>query len=152
MIVDRIENINDYKGFNAGIDKAFEFLLDGVSALEAGTVLELGDGVTARCFAYQSQPVSEGLAEAHRAYIDVMFMKEGGENIGYKPVCELKNITKEFDTEIDALLAKEDDMTLLPFNQGCFFVFFPQDAHMGGITAGEPGNVKRVVIKVPVGG
>jgi len=150
MIFDNLKNVGFYYGINAGLDRAFSFLENGVADMNEEGVTDLGEGVTARCFCYQSQPAGEGLVEGHRAFIDVMFLKEGSEHIGYKNVDEVKNITMEFSEEKDAFLAKDDDITLLPFTQGKIAVFFPHDAHMGGVTTGEPGMVKRVVIKVPV--
>ena len=150
MIFDKLENAGAYKGISAGLDKALNFLEGGAEGAEPGKVLELGDGVLVRCFAYRSNPASEGLSEAHRAFIDVMYMRSGSEHIGYKYAGDLKNITQEYNPENDALLAKDDDLTLLPFSEGSFAVFFPQDAHMGGVSAGELQNVVRVVVKVPV--
>ena len=34
---------------------------------------------------------------------------------------------------------------------GYFAVVFPDDAHIPQLAAGEPGEVKKVVVKVPVG-
>ena len=153
MIFDRKENIDTYKGISEGLDKAFAFLEHGATELEAGIVLDLGDGMTARCLSYQPGPYDEGIAEAHRVFIDVMLMKKGREQIGYKPTSELKNITQEYMPDKDALLAKEERMDMLPFEQGCVAVFFPQDAHMPGVRACEecgPEPVERIVVKVPV--
>jgi YhcH/YjgK/YiaL family protein len=150
MIFDKLENAGCYYGISAGLDRALGFLENEAADMDEAEIHDLGDGITARCFTYQSRAVSEGLIEAHRAYIDVMLLKEGCEDIGYKPVEELENITQQYDEEKDALLAKDEGITLLPFSQGCIAVFFPQDAHMGGISAGEAKTVKRVVIKVPV--
>ena len=161
MIFDRIENIGCYKGLSEGVDRSLEFLKEGATEMVAGAVLDLGGGMTARCLSYRPVPYGEGLAEAHRAFIDVMFLREGSELVGYKPANELENITQEYKAENDALLAKEESMALLPFVEGRFAVFFPQDAHMPGIESGakhesqrtessELKDVVRIVVKVPV--
>ena len=150
MIFDRIENIDSYKGISEGMDKAFAFLKAVAIDMEVGAILELGDGLTARCLAYETKSVHDGIAEAHKRYIDVMLMREGYEQIGYMPVNELTNFTQDYDPETDASLAKEERMTMLPFDQGSFAVFFPQDAHMPGIECDGPRPVTRIVIKVPV--
>ena len=150
MIIDRIENIGCYKGIGERLDRALAFIEKEAMGMEGGAVLELGDGIIARRLSYRPAPVGEGVAEAHRRNIDVMLMKEGREQIGYKPVGCLGNIVQEYSEEKDALLAKEEDITMLPFAQGCFAVFFPQDAHMPGIACCGDGEVERVVVKVPV--
>lgn len=151
MIFDQLEHIGRYKGLGRGLDVALDFLKNWASSMDEAKEYELGQGVTARCAVYTPVPPAEGVTEAHRKYIDVMLMKEGGELIGYKPVGALQNITKEYDGQADALLAKEaEGVTLLPFNKGQFAVWFPQDAHMPGVSDDTTQVVKRVIVKVPV--
>ena len=40
--------------------------------------------------------------------------------------------------------------SVLRMGAGDVAVYFPPDAHMGGIAIGAPGLVRKVVVKVPV--
>ncbi len=148
MILDRLENIGNYRGLGRGLDIALAFLANEGMEMDEARVYDLGYGVSARCAVYVPVAPAEGTAEAHRKFIDVMLVKEGGEQIGYKNVRALKHITREYDEASDALLAK-DEMTLIPFNKGDFAIWFPQDAHMPGVCEKNAQTVKRVIVKVP---
>jgi len=148
VILDHLNNIGSYKGLGRGLDTALAFLEREGMEMDETRVYDLGQGITARCAVYVPVSPEEGTAEAHRKYIDVMLMKEGNELIGYKPVAKLKNIIREYDAQADALLAKEE-MTLLPFREGDIAVWFPQDAHMPGVSDNNARTVKRVIVKVP---
>ena len=150
MIFDRIENIGSYKGISAKLANAFVFLEKDARGMREGETRELGGGLFARCLSYLPSPLEDGFMEAHRAFIDVMLMAKGSELIGYIPTSELKNITADYDNEKDSLLAREENITMLPFNQGGIAVFFPQDAHMPGVGDGREEKVVRIVVKVPV--
>ena len=99
--------------------------------------------------AYETEPVEQGLMEAHRKYADVMLMLEGEEAIYVKPTPELAEITKEYDPDCDALLAKVDaDAARIVLNPGRFVVFFPEDGHCPACALKEPRRVRKVIAKV----
>ncbi len=151
MVLDRIENIENYYGMNAGVDRALDFVRTCAQTMDITQNYDLGNGVRAFCLSYQPVAPEYGSMEAHRQYIDVMFVKSGNEQIGYKPLSELKNVTQGYSAEQDVLLARETDAAILEFSQGSFAIWFPQDAHMPGISMDTEQVVERVMVKVPVG-
>ena len=153
MIFDTIENAKTYKGLNARIDRALEevarFTPDNYTV---GRVDIEGDDLYLNVSAYETQPAVGSLAEAHRQYIDVMYMVEGEELIYVKPTDKLQNITKEYDPSIEALLADLDaDATPVRLQAGSFVVLFPQDSHCPGRCVDGPMNVKKIIGKVRIG-
>ena len=52
---------------------------------------------------FETHSREEGLAEAHRNYIDVMYIVEGAETIYVKPTDKLQNVKKEYNPERDIL-------------------------------------------------
>lgn len=58
---------------------------------------------------YKTHDKKDAIFEAHKQYIDVMYMVEGEEIIYVKQTENIKNVTKEYDSEIDALLDNLDD-------------------------------------------
>ena len=86
MILDTIQNASVYEGLHAGIDLA----LKAVAAYtpenyETGKVELDGDKVFLLRNAYTTNDPAAAKFEAHRAYIDVMYMVEGEETIYVKP-------------------------------------------------------------------
>ena len=101
--------------------------------------------------AYTTNDPAEAIFEAHRAYIDVMYMVEGEETIYVKPTSQLSKITKEYDPAGDALLADMDaDATPVRLTAGSFIVLMPQDAHAPACWVDEAKGVKKIIGKVRV--
>ena len=152
MILDTIANASVYEGLHAGIDMA----LKAVAAYtpenyETGKVELDGDKVFLLRNAYTTNDPAEAIFEAHRAYIDVMYMVEGEETIYVKPTSQLSKITKEYDPAGDALLADLDaDATPVRLTAGSFIVLMPQDAHAPACWVDEAKDVKKIIGKVRV--
>ena len=152
MIFDTIENAKTYKGLNARIDLVLEEVVKFTPEnYTTGRVDLDGDNVYLNVSAYETKPAVGSLAEAHRQYIDVMYMVEGEELIYVKPTDKLQNITKEYDPSIEALLADLDgDATPIRLQAGSFVVLFPQDSHCPGRCVDGSVNVKKIIGKVRI--
>jgi biofilm protein TabA len=121
-------------------------------ALNAGQTerIDLAGGAFALSQAYLTKPRAEGKWETHRAYIDVQVVLAGEE---FMEVTDRARLTLAED-----LLATRDVIFYQPFDRGSVFrlgagdtaVYFPPDAHMGGIAIGAPVLMRKVVVKVPV--
>lgn len=152
MILDILENANQYAGIHPGIDRALEemkrFTLDNYGD---GRVEVDGDNVFLLLNNYETHPKSESMAEAHRKYIDVMYMVEGVETIYVKNVEKLRCVTEEYTEENEALIAEtDDDATAVRLEAGYFVILFPQDAHSPACDADGKHTVKKIIGKVRV--
>lgn len=152
MIFDTIENAKTYKGLNARIDRALEEVAKYTPEnYTVGRVELEGEDLFLNLASYDTHPKSEALAEAHRQYIDVMYMVEGEEIIYVKPTDKLQNITKEYDPSIEALLGDlDEDATPVRLQAGSFVVLFPQDAHSPACCVDAPATVKKIIGKVRI--
>lgn len=150
MILDTMNNAASYAGLHAGIDLALKAAAAYTPEnYETGKIQIDGDAVFLNRLAYATGDPANAIFEAHREYIDVMYMVEGEETIYVKPTAELSNITKEYDPEGDALLADFDtDATAVHLTAGSFVILMPQDAHAPGCVYGQSKNVKKIVGKV----
>ena len=91
MILDTIDNTRLYVGLHARFSKAFEILYDKtLSQKEDGKYPVDGENIYYTIQRYTTKPLSEGKLEAHRKYIDIQFLLEGQELLGYAP---LKGLT-----------------------------------------------------------
>ena len=153
MILGALNCKNDYKSLSDNIIKVLD-AAKGYTAdnFKKGRVDIDGDSVYMNFAEYKTHTLSEGSAEAHRKYIDVMCMIEGRETIYVKNVDALKKVTKEYTPEIDALLADVDaDATPVVLEKGSFIILFPQDTHAPGCISESSCNVKKIIGKVLVG-
>ena len=152
MILDTLQNANFYRGLHSGIDKVLEEFKKYTPENYLSGKLQLdGDNLFMIFNNYETHSRDGALAEAHRQYIDVMYVVEGCETICVKPVDQLRHITKEYDPSIDALLAETDpDATLAQLEPGSFIILFPQDAHSPACYMETPSAVKKIVAKVRI--
>ena len=152
MILDTMENAKKYQGLNPDVDRVLEAMQSYTPDNYPGGKVELdGSDLFMLLNSYETHSAEGALTEAHRSYIDVMYMVEGQETIYVKPTSQLQNVTKEYDPAIEALLAATDaDATPVLLKAGSFIVLFPQDAHAPACHAGEPGKVKKIIGKVKI--
>lgn len=89
--------------------------------------------------------------EAHRKYIDIMYMLEGEECIFCKPTSKLNNITSSFNQEKDFLLADVDaDVIPNALRKGQVAVLLPEDAHCPGCNLDGEKSVRKLICKLAV--
>ena len=148
MIVDLLKNAKLYAG-DKKLARALDYLAKtDFKKMEPGKV-EL-DG--AKLFALIQAPTTRAKEsaqfEAHRKYIDVQYIVEGTEQMGYAPIATLKT-SVPYDETKDAEMLKGDG-DFVTFRPGMFVVFFPEDAHMPCLTCTAPVQVRKVVVKVAV--
>jgi YhcH/YjgK/YiaL family protein len=151
MIADTLKNRGQYSALSPRIKAGFDYLAKtDFSKIEAGKYAVDGDNLFALVQAYDSIPKEQGKWECHKNYIDIQYIVEGVEQIGFANVDAMK-ITTEYNPEKDiAFLSGEGDFVTLP--KGSYGVFFPQDAHMPKVAVdNKPAPVKKVVLKIKVG-
>ncbi|NJD03521.1 MAG: DUF386 domain-containing protein [Ruminiclostridium sp.] len=147
MIVDSIENAGQYYCIGTRIEKALRYLKEtDFSTMKPGRYEIEGSNIYVLLLEYDTKPVVEGKWEAHRKYIDVQYMEEGAELLGYSLLSNLE-VIREYNAEDDyALLKGKGDMITL--NSGTFAILYPADAHMPGMELGAPKPVIKVVVKI----
>ena len=149
MIIDKIENSHRYKGLNTRIEKAFEYIRNtDLKNIQPGRYEIDGENVFALISDYKTKPESEGKLEAHRKYIDVQYVIEGEELMGYSPLGN-QEILEPYKEENDIIFFK-GEKSFTKVSSGMFAIFFPEDVHMPGISSENISEVKKLVIKVRV--
>lgn len=152
MILDTIANASLYAGINEGINKVLELAKELTpSNYPTEKIYIDGDALFINVPKYVTHSREGALTEAHRKYIDVMYMVEGSENIYVKPAEKLSRITSEYDPDGDALLAvTDDDASTVRLEAGMFLILFPDDAHAPACDPlPDTGvSVKKIIAKV----
>ena len=148
MILDELANAARYESLHAGFRAGFEFLAQKDLVSLPGGRHEI-DG--ARIFALVNRDPGRGIEgarlEAHRKYIDIQYLVDGRERIGWRPLAGCRRLTDPYDADRDIMFFADAPETWIDLALGQYMIFYPQDAHAP--LAAEGDNVK-VVIKVAV--
>jgi len=146
MIIDQLKNASFYSGMHKGLATAFRYLKStDLSRVSPGRYEIEGSNVYVLVQEYETKSKEKGRWEAHRLYMDVQYVFQGGELFGYANLERLK--AGEYDEAKDFLpLTGEGDFFVL--REGTFVILAPQDAHMPGIAVSGPQPVKKFVAKV----
>ena len=153
MVIDRIEHAAQYERLGKGITTVlrwFQNYQDDLRDLPAKTVLD-GENIFINGVNYTSEHKPQGQLEAHKKYIDVMYVLEGEEKFFYKPIAEVSKITMPYDAGKECALAAIDpDAAQVRFSAGHFLIFFPQDGHLAAQLWDKPVKVRKFIAKVAV--
>lgn len=148
MIVDILDNAERYESLQTGFAEGFAFLRrPDLSELTDERYDIDGD----RVFAIVSNGPGRGkegaLLETHRRYIDIQYVIDGNDEMGWKPHQACKQPTMEYDSEKDYQLFADMPDIWLNCSSNTFAIFFPEDGHMPNIS---PGNIHKIILKIAV--
>jgi YhcH/YjgK/YiaL family protein len=150
MVVDHLSNASNYSFANPLLQKGLDFLRSPRAAsMQVGRIELEGDKLFAMMQEYPTRMEKDCFWEAHRKYVDIQYICDGMEEIGYAPLGNLK-VVQEYDAEKDFMkLAGEG--SVLRIEVGMFAVFFPHDGHKPCMAAdGVVAQVRKIVVKVGV--
>jgi len=146
MIIDKIENAKLYYNLGMRIKKALDYTRQtDLKNLQPGKYEIEGDNIFALISEYETKTESEGKLEAHRKYIDVQYVIEGEELMGYAPLGN-QQILEPYKEEND-IVFYNGEKSFTKVTAGMFAIFFPTDVHMPGICVEKMSAVKKLVIK-----
>jgi len=149
MIVDKLRNASLYEGMGERIALGLEFLRSNdLPGMAPGKHEIRGSEVYAIVTQYDTKRLEASRWEAHRCYIDIQYIVQGCERLGYANVADLR-VSEPYDGEKDALFL-EGEGSFVTARPGTFILFGPEDAHMPGVALTSPGPVKKVIVKVRV--
>ena len=154
MIVAKVEDLFVQIPALKGLERGLHFILDARDqALADGRIEVDGDRVYVLVQSYDTVPAAaDSKFEAHRRYIDIQYIAEGREGIGYARLSDM-TVTKEYNPDKDVVngTVTPDACTVVKLEPGMAGIFFPEDAHAPKLALGTPGAVKKIVVKVLVG-
>jgi YhcH/YjgK/YiaL family protein len=137
-----------YYGLGERIAKAFQYLQHtDLDSIAPGRYEVDGSQVFALVQQYDSKPREKGMWESHRQYLDIQYVHQGVELMGYADMAHQQ--VGEYDASRD-FVPSEGPGEFFLLRAGSFALLAPQDAHMPQIAAGNPSPVKKIVMKVAV--
>ncbi len=148
MILDRLENASRYLPVLKGLDAAFAFLSQAnLAELAPGRHDLAPDWVHAMVIRGEGNGTAGAKLEAHRKYLDIQYVVEGTDLIGWKTTAHCTQPEGEFDEEKDFILYTDPPDAWVALAPGTYAILFPEDAHAP--MAGE-GPLHKIVVKVRV--
>jgi len=145
MIVCPWKDLGRYSPIIPGLEEAMaavaalESLEPATYPLACGGKILVQQGMTKSCAGMQ--------IEAHRNFLDIQYILEGEETVGWAPLATLTP-SGEFNT------AKDKGMYVGPCDYmriaaGYCYVVYPEDGHMPGVHVDEPHAYRKIVVKLP---
>ena len=144
MIICPWKDIARYAAVIPGLQEAVDAIA-ALTNLEPATIPLSG---TNKILVQKGVTKPAGAAEAHREYLDVQLILEGGETMGWADVSAM-TLEGEFNTVKDKG-TYTGSMEFVHVPAGYCYVVFPEDAHRIKIQVNGPQTVSKVVFKVLV--
>lgn len=146
MIVCPFTELKRYAAAIPGLAEAME-VMASVTDLTPKTIPLSGNN-RVMIQSYTTKLPAEGRIEAHREFLDIQYVVEGEECVGWAPVDSL-TLNGEFNTDSD-IGFYTGHVDLMRIGAGYCYVVFPEDAHMPGIAVAEPKACTKMVVKLKV--
>ena len=148
MIIDRLDEARRYFPLHPLFPRAFEILgKPDLPTLQAGKHPIEGDRLYLVIALDEGAGTEWAVLEAHRKYIDIQFVIEGTDMIGWKPVRECTNVSQPYDASKDVELYGGSPHSWTPVSGPGFAVYFPCDAHA---PLGGTGRLRKAIMKVGI--
>lgn len=146
MIIDQLENINNYKKLIPNLDIG----LNAIQNIENkpveryefdGGYFMIQEGIT--------KPMEEGLFESHKKYIDIQIVVKGKEEIAWMPLSELTAV-QSYDEKLDKQKFTGLHVHHMTITEGMFWIAFPWDGHQAISNLNEENDYRKIVLKLPI--
>lgn len=146
MILSTLANAARYFALNPHFERAFAWLQSNPDA-EVGRYEIEGESCYVMIQRVEGRGKNDPIIEAHNRYLDIHVVREGLEEIGWKPRAHCTNITQPFDATGDAMLWGDAPEFYVPLAPGQFAIVYPEDAHA---PCSGDGEVLKAVFKILV--
>lgn len=147
MIIDTLENLEQYASVNPRFAKAIEYLKStDLNAQELGKVELDGKDLVVNFSIAKGKTKEQAQLETHKNFIDIQIPLSCTEVMGYTPACNLPE--GEYNAEKDITKFAMPSEAYIPVHPGMFAIFFPQDGHAPCIS--EEESIRKVIVKVRV--
>ena len=124
-------------------DADFSAVPDGEKAVTDGDVFM-------NVYRYQSKPYEQKKPETHLKYIDIQYVIEGEEVIACRPLEDAETPVESIP-EKDLYFQRDGTLEPIRVSAGSFVIIFPHEVHAPSLALDVPRDIRKAVVKVPVG-
>lgn len=146
MIICPFKDLKRYLPLIEGLEEAME-MANAVTDF-SGSSTPLSGGNRMNVMELDTIPVQGRPGEAHRKYMDIQYIVEGEEIMGWAPLEQLQ-LVGEFDEEGD-IGRYDGSWEFFRIDAGNCYVVFPEDGHLPSGCFEKPCHVKKIVLKIKV--
>lgn len=146
MILCPYKELKRYEASIPGLAEAME-LIENLKTFEPATY-PLSNGNRILVQQGNTKPAESALAEAHRRYLDIQYVVEGSEVMGWAPLDEMTP-AGDFNDEKD-VGKYTGTFQFVNVPAGTCYVVYPEDGHMPGVHLENPSNYTKIVVKLKV--
>ncbi|MHB8065061.1 MAG: YhcH/YjgK/YiaL family protein [Ruminiclostridium sp.] len=150
MIVDTLSNMKLYKELLPPLLTVEKFIYDHKykENIQCCKYLIDNENIFALVQQYETKESEDLKWESHSKYLDVQFILEGEEAIGYAPI-EALTLEGGFAEENDiAFYNGPRAYTNITLSAGMFAIFYPGEGHLPCCISEKVSNVKKIVFKI----
>ena len=152
MIVGSMEcPAREYMNYPEAVAVALEYLrTHDFRQMKDGRYPIRGEEIFALVQRYQTKPVASCYPEAHQKFLDVQFVVEGEEYLGWCALSSKLTVHTPYDAGKDIVFYEEmvPDSNII-LSAGGFAVLFPEDVHRPcGAVQNISAPVTKVVVKI----
>lgn len=148
MIVNFLHKSEKYHHLHPAFPAAFEYFRSiDPGTLSPGRHVIDGESLYILIERTQGKGISKARLEAHRKYIDIQYIVEGGDTIGILPLSLCSLVEAPYDENRDIEYFADQPVEWVSLPAGSFIIFYPDDAHAP--LAGQ-GEVVKAIAKIAV--
>jgi biofilm protein TabA len=148
VITDTLDDAGLYTRLHPLFARAFDLLrAPDLRTREPGKHVIEGESLYLVIANDEGKGMDGAVLEAHRKYIDIQYVLEGNDMIGWRPARECALLTKPYDAANDVELYGERPLAWTPVGGSRFALYFPCDAHA---PLGGTGRLRRAIVKVGI--
>jgi len=148
MVIDKIENYRLYSTLTKRLAKGFEFITNtDLVTIAPGKYQIDNDDIFAIVQEYDTKEESDCVLEGHNKYIDIQYVIQGVEHIGFTPLTNQVAVEENLEKDYTFYTG---ETSMFRLEEGMFTLFFPEDLHRPGVKADQISKVKKVVVKVRI--
>jgi biofilm protein TabA len=148
MIIDQLSNSAKYKKLHPIFDKAFDFLSQSdFDHFENGKLEIEKDDLFAIVSRNGTSIAAEPKLEIHRKYLDIHYVIQGTELIGWKFLNICNKAVDEFKINEDYQLFDDKDFNTFKLHAGEIMIVYPNDAHAPLL---QTANLFKLVLKIKI--
>jgi len=148
MVIDKIENYRLYSTLTKRLAKGFEFITKtDLVTIAPGKYQIDNDDIFAIVQEYDTKEESDCVLEGHNKYIDIQYVIQGVEHIGFTPLTNQVAVEENLEKDYTFYTG---ETSMFRLEEGMFTLFFPEDLHRPGVKADQISKVKKVVVKVRI--
>ncbi|MBE7707560.1 MAG: DUF386 domain-containing protein [Cyanobacteria bacterium SIG27] len=151
MIYDKLSNCEQYFALGEKFKKAFNFLKNtDFTSIEDGSYEIDGKDFYVNIQSLQTKPIEEKKWEVHRKYIDIQYVINGKEKMGYGILEDFKEVITPYDDKKDVEFLNGEKFNFVDVEENNFVIFYPNDVHAPMLACDEMMDIRKVIVKIKI--